>query len=133
MEKIKILLAKLDNTVSRSLKKRLDAYSSLNEKLKLAEEEYEKDKSAENEADLNEIKAYILEVEEDLIEDLEIAVEEKEKTPEANPQEPEIKPTETEAKEKKDEEEGSMSILGIVAGGALLVLSLGAINYFSKK
>jgi len=54
MEKIEILLEKLDNRITSDLAERLDSYEDLNEELDALGKEYEKNPSDENRAKYNE-------------------------------------------------------------------------------
>ena len=137
MEKIEILLEKLENRITASLAKRLDAFDDLNDNLDLAGQEYEKDPSDDNRKKYNEIIDYVEEKEQGIIADLEalLSKRKEEELAKDTPPAP-IAPTET-AKEtplvsSEVKKEGS-GILTLVIGSVLLVASLGAINYFRKQ
>ena len=132
MERIKELLAKLDNKVSPSLVKRLNAMNSLVARVKVASEEYEKEPTEENKDALEQIQDYLADVQEDLADDLQEYFDEK--TAEKENKASEEKPAEEKPLEAKpiEKEEGS-GILGLIFGGLLLVGSLGAINYFRNN
>lgn len=138
MEKIEILLEKLDNRITSSLAKRLDDLDDWNEKLDLAGQEYEKNPSDSNRTKYNEVIEFVEEQELDIIGDLQKLLD-KRKTEElakgtpapANP------PVSTEAPvtppaKSEDKKDGS-GVLTLVIGGVLLVASFGAINYFRKQ
>jgi cobalamin biosynthesis Mg chelatase CobN len=163
MESIKLLLTKLNNKVPRSVAKKLDALNDLNQRLASAIEENKENPSPDSEAEINEIKNYIQDFQEDLVEELEELVEAKEKADAKAKEEADAKSKkeaeakakeeadakakqeaeakakeEAEAKAKEEAEakakKGSgIGTFGIVFGTLLLVGSLGAINYFRKK
>jgi hypothetical protein len=143
MEKIDLLLEQLDNKIPQSLAKKIDKLDDLNEKLELAENEYQSDPSEENKESLDEINDYIETFELEIIQQLQSIVNNKKqsdakskevKTPTPIPakqQTNEQKPnTEQVITEEKKESSG---VLGIVIGAVLLVGSLGAINYFKNN
>jgi len=154
MEKIKLLLTKLNNKVPRSVAKKLDSLNELNQRLASAIEENKENQSPDSETEINEIKNYIQDFQEDLVEELEELVEAKEKADAKAKEEADAKAKEeaeaktkeeadakaksdAEAKAKEEEaknKKGSgIGTFGIVFGTLLLVGSLGAINYFRKK
>lgn len=138
MERIDLLLEKLDNTIPQSLAKKIDKLDQLDDKLELAEQDFNSDPSDENKESLQEIKDYIEEFEEEICEQLEtlynnkknndgkVVVEEKKPIVEAPKNNANTEP------ENKDKKESS-GVLGLVIGGILLVGSLGAINYFKNN
>ena len=140
MEKIEILLEKLDNTITSSLAKRIDDLDDLNEKLDLAGQEYEKNQSDENRIKYNEIIDFVEKKELNIINDLEKLLE-KRKTDKLEKETPAPTPTPTtttttepeKTPEKSEEKKDSSGILTLVIGGALLIASFGAINYFRKQ
>ena len=140
MDKIEILLGKLDNRIPASMAKRLDALDAMDEKLELASEEYKNDQSDENRVKYNEIMDFVEETELKIIEDLEELLAKREaskkakeeETPPAPAPEPTPDPIPAEVVEEKEEKSG-MGFWGILIGGALLLGSAGAINYFRKK
>lgn len=144
MEKIEILLDQLDNIITSSLAKRLDNLEDLHEKLDLAGQEYEENPSDENREKYNEVMEYVDGIEEGIIKDLqallqkrkaeELAKEKKAEQP-ATPPAPETPPATPQAnvEEKKEEKKEGSGILTLVLGGALLIASFGAINYFRKQ
>jgi chemotaxis response regulator CheB len=136
METIKELLAKLDNQVTPSMAKRLDGLQALQEKLKVAKEEYEADPSEKNAEDLQDVKDYIAEQMEEIEEDLKVLVrrkkfaDEEEKASETTPKTGEApKAGETTKEEAKE----GLGVFGWVFGGVLLVASFGAINYWRNN
>jgi hypothetical protein len=140
MEKIEILLKKLDNVITSSLAKRLDNLDDLNEKLDLAGQEYEKDPSDENRTKYNEVIDFVETQELGIIADLEKLLEKRKAeelakgTPAQAPA-PASNPTQqsTTPLAKSEEKKESSGILTLVIGGALLIASFGAINYFRKQ
>ena len=139
MEKIEILLEKLDNRITSSLAKRLDTLDDLSEKLEASGEDYEKNPSDENRDSYNEVIDYVEKMENGIIRDLEALLQKRQaeelakQTP-ATPPAPNTPPenqleTPTSSEKKK---EGS-GFLTLVVGSVLLVASLGAINYFRKQ
>jgi hypothetical protein len=138
MDKIAVLLDKLDNRITNSLLKRLDALDDWNEKLDLAGQEYEKNPTDQNRTKYNEVIEFVEEQELSIIEDLQKLLDKRNAeqlaketpapaTPPATPEAPATPPAKSE--EKKD---GS-GVLTLVIGGVLLVASFGAINYFRKQ
>jgi hypothetical protein len=139
MEKIEILLEKLDNRITSSLAKRLDELDDLNEKLDIAGEEYEKNPSDENREKYNEIIEFVEGKELGVIRDLEQLLEKRKAEKSAPKPEPTPAPApaptpapETPPAKTEEKKEGS-GILTLVIGGALLIASFGAINYFRKQ
>lgn len=135
METIKELLQKLDNQVTPSMAKRLDGFQALQQKLAVAKEEYEADPTDEKSNELEEVKEFIADQMEDIVEDLKVLVrrkkfaEEEDKSAQSTPKTNEtLKGSET----PKDEEKG-FGWAGWLFGGALLVASLGTINYFRNN
>ena len=130
MDKIEILLRKLDNKVTAPIAKRLDGYQNLLQRVEVAKKDLEANPEDEELKEaFEEITDYISDYREDLIEDLEELVEAKEKQKQV-----ESKPK-VEEKSKADEpkEEKSTNVAGFIIGGVLLVASLGAINYFRNN
>ena len=138
MEKIEILLEKLDNRITSSLAKRLDDLDDWNDKLDLAGQEYEKNPSDENRTKYNEVIEFVEGKELGIVRDLQKLLEKRKAdelakgtpapvTPPATPEAPATPPAKSEG--KKDGSE----ILTLVIGGVLLVASFGAINYFRKQ
>ncbi len=151
MEKIEILLDQLDNRIPSSLAKRIDTLDNLHEKLEASGEEYEENPTDDNRASYNEVIEYVDGIEQGIVKDLQallekrkaevLAKEQKANEPAKEPAKEPIKeptpnpsanPT-TETKEiKEDKKEGS-GVLTLIIGGALLVASFGAINYFRRR
>jgi hypothetical protein len=143
MEKIEILLDQLDNMIPSSLAKRLDSLEDLHEKLDVAGEEYEQNPTDENRASYNEVIEYVDGIEQGIVKDLQallekrkaeqLAKEQKANEPAPAPApNPSANPT-TEEKDKKEDKKGGSGVLTLVIGGALLVASFGAINFFRKR
>ena len=137
MEKIEILLEKLDNRITSSLAKRLDTLDDLQEKLEASGEDYEKNPTDENRKSYNEVIEYVEKFELAIISDLE-ALLTKRKAEELAKETPAPAPTptpavETPAPAKSEEKKDGSGILTLVIGGVLLVASFGAINYFREQ
>jgi hypothetical protein len=142
MEKIEILLEKLDNRITSSLAKRLDTLDDLQEKLEASGEDYEKNPTDDNRKNYNEVIDYVEKMELSIIRDLE-ALLEKRNAEQLAKDKPAPAPapaqatattpaTETPDVKKEEKKEGS-GMLTLVIGGALLIASFGAINYFRKQ
>ena len=140
MEKIEILLEKLDNRITSALAKRLDSYEDLNDELNTLGQEYENDPSDENRVKYNKIINSFEEIESGIIEDLEALlknrkaeelakVQANQSAPASNPS---SNPT-TEKEEKKEEKKEGIGVLTLVVGSIFFVASLGALNYFRKR
>jgi hypothetical protein len=100
MEKIEILLEKLDNRITSALAKRLESYEDLNDELNTLGQEYENDPSDENRVKYNEIIENFEEMESVLIKDLEALLEKRkaeELAKEQKANEPATPPASTEA------------------------------------
>ena len=155
MEKIEHLLDQLDNRITSSLAKRLDNLDDLHEKLELSGQEYDKNPSDENREKYNEVMEYVEEIEQGIVKDLQallekkkaeqLAKEQKANEPAKEPANesanesakeptptPSANPT-TEVKETKEEKKEGSGVLALVIGGALLVASFGAINFFRRR
>jgi hypothetical protein len=143
MDKIELLLKKLDNRVPKSIATSLDDYYDLCEKLDVAEEELQENPSDENQEKFDEIADYINSLQHKIISSLTILVQQKEeKEKEGTPApEPQPAPASTDGKpaeqvddkdKDKDKKKG-MSVFGVVLGVTLLVATAGAYNYFSKN
>ena len=155
MEKIEHLLDQLDNRITSSLAKRLDNLDDLHDKLELSGQEYDKNSSDENRIKYNEVMEYVDEVEQGIVKDLQallekkkaeqLAKEQKANEPAKEPANesanesakeptptPSANPT-TEVKETKEEKKEGSGVLALVIGGALLVASFGAINFFRRR
>ena len=155
MEKIEILLEKLDNRIPSSLAKRLDDLDDLHDKLELSAQDYDKNPSDENREKYNEVMEYVEEIEQGIVRDLQallekkkaeqLAKEQKANEPAKEPANesanesakeptptPSANPT-TEVKETKEEKKEGSGVLALVIGGALLVASFGAINFFRRR
>ena len=151
MEKIEHLLDQLDNRITSSLAKRLDNLDDLHEKLELSGQEYDKNPSDENREKYNEVMEYVEEIEQGIVRDLQallekkkaeqLAKEQKANEPAKEPANesakeptptPSANPT-TETKEVKEEKKEGSGVLALVIGGALLVASFGAINFFRRR
>jgi vacuolar-type H+-ATPase subunit I/STV1 len=140
MEKIEILLEKLDNRITSSLAKRLDTLDDLQEKLEASGEDYEKNPTDENRESYNEVIEYVEKMELGIIKDLEALLEKRKAEELAKRQanhsapapNPSFNPT-TEKEEKKEDKKEGSGVLSLIIGGVLLVASFGAINYFRKR
>lgn len=141
MEKIEILLEKLDNRIPSSLAKRLDTLDDLQEKLEVSGEDYEKNPTDANRDSYNEVIEYVEKMEQGIVRELQALLEKKKAEQLAKEQKanepapapnPSANPT-TEAKDTKEDKKGGSGVLTLVIGGALLVASFGAINFFRKR
>lgn len=136
MEKIEILLAKLNNTITASLGKRIDTLDDLIEKLEASGKEYENNPSDENKDKYNSVIDYVEQIENGIIKDLE-ALLEKRKSDELAKEESQApsapKTNESETTPKSEEKKEGSGVLTLIIGSVLLVASLGAINYFRKQ
>ena len=144
MEKIEILLEKLDDRITSSLAKRLDTLDDLQEKLEASGEDYEKNPTDENRDNYNEVIEYVEKFELAIIKDLEALLEKRkaeELAKEQKANEPATPPASTEAPAtppatppaKSEEKKDGSGVLTLVIGGVLLIASFGAINYFRKQ
>jgi glutamyl/glutaminyl-tRNA synthetase len=162
METINDLLKALDNKVPASIAKRLDGLSKLNEKLAIVREENSTSPTEESQEKLDEIVEFITDTQNDLREDLsELVAKKREADAKARQiaknradseakKSAEEKSNEVKAKEELEQKEllekealeatpitpekkSGIGWGGLVLGGALLILSAGAINYFGKK
>jgi hypothetical protein len=140
MEKIEILLEKLDNRIPSSLAKRIDTVDNLQEKIEATAEEYEANPTDDNRKSYNETMNYVENLELGIIKDLEAlltkrkAEELAKETPATPPvvETPLETPPATPSAKSEEKKEGS-GALTLVIGGILLVASFGAINYFRKQ
>jgi hypothetical protein len=137
MDKIVVLLKKLDNNVTPNIAKRLDGLKNLENRYSVAKSELEANPDDEElQEAMQEITDYLEDYREDLIEDLEDLLEEKTKS-ESKPKVEEVpKGEETpkgEENPKVDEEKKSTNVAGFILWGILFVASAGAINYVRKN
>ena len=139
MDKIEILLEKLNNRIPASMAKRLDNLDALDSKLELASQDYQKDQSDDNRIKYNEIMDFVEETELKIVEDLEELFEKREASKKAKEEKetppapaPNTDPIPAEVIEQKEEKSG-MSVFGVVLGVVLLVGTAGAYNYFNKN
>lgn len=156
METINDLLKALDNKVPASIAKRLDGLTKLNDKLALAREENSTSPTEESQEKLDEIIEFITDTQDDLREDLSELVAKKREADakarqiakaKANSEAEALKAKEKEELEQKEllekealeavpitpEKKSGIGWGGLMLGGALLIVSAGAINYFGKK
>lgn len=150
MDKIELLLEKLDNRIPQSLANKLDKLDDFEEKLLIAQQEYTEEPTEENKDSLKEITDFVnqlrVEVESNLqklVSQKEAKDKEEEKKGTPAPQ-PTPAPASTEGKpaeevddkdkdKDKDKEKKGISVFGVVLGVTLLVATAGAYNYFSKN
>jgi hypothetical protein len=144
METINDLLRALDNKVPTSIAKRLDGFNKLNEKLALARQENEENPTDESQEKLDEIIDFISDTQEDLRYDLKELLAKKQQADSKTREEQQLKQKEEEeekqrlelekqAELEKEKKSGGIGWGSLVLGGALLILSAGAINYFGKR
>ena len=139
MEKIEILLEKLDNRIPQSLAKRLDTLDDLQEKLEASAEDYEQNPTDDNRKNYNEVIDYVEKMELGITRDLERLLEKRKeeelakKPAEAPATSTATAPAPATPEVKKEEKKESTGVLTLVIGGALLIASFGAINYFRKQ
>lgn len=132
MDKIKILLEKLNNKVTAPIGKRLDGLKNLHQRLDLAKSELRANPDDEElKESLEEITDYVNDYEDDLIEDLEDLLEEKTKSIEKP--KGEEKPNSVETPIVEEKEKSSGGITALIIGSVLLVASIGAINIFKNN
>jgi antitoxin component of MazEF toxin-antitoxin module len=136
MERIDLLLEKLDGRIPQSLAKKIDKLDDLDNKLEVAQQEFNSDPSDENKESIAEIEEFIEDFEQEIFEQLETLYEKrKEDVAKSkvialqNPNQAKSFTPETPKEEKKE----SSGVLGLVIGAVLLVGSLGAINYFKNN
>ena len=153
----------MDNKVPASIAKRLDGLTKLNDKLALAREENSTSPTEESQEKLDEIIEFITDTQDDLREDLAELVAKKREADAKNrqiaknradaertrmSQAQALKAKEREELEQKElldkealeatpitdpKKKSGIGWGGLVLGGALLIVSAGAINYFGKK
>jgi hypothetical protein len=142
MEKIEILLEKLDNRIPSSLAKRIDTLDNLLEKNEAIAEEYQENPIEDNRKNYNEAMERFEKAELSVIKDLEALLEKRKAEELAKGQANEPAPVQapnpssnptTETKEVKEEKKEGNGVLTLVIGGVLLIASFGAINYFRKQ
>ena len=136
MEKIDLLLEKLEGKIPASLGNKIDKLDTLKDSYEDAFLEYEEKPSEESLATLKESKGYIDGLEASIIEQLEALVDKKENDAKNKEIEANKKPVEqvkVDDKKPEEKEKESSGVLGLIIGGVLLVGSLGAINYFKNN
>jgi septal ring factor EnvC (AmiA/AmiB activator) len=163
METINGLLRALDNKVPASMAKRLEGLGKLNQKLAVVKEQHNANPTEDSQEKLDEIIEFITDTQDDLIEDLSDLVDKKRESEAENikiaknkavaeakqraerqallaKEKEELAQKELEEKEalEKDpktdpKKKSGIGWGGLIAGGALLILSAGAINYFAKN
>jgi hypothetical protein len=156
MEKINQLLLKLNNQVPAGIAKQIDGLKLLNQKLSIAQNEFESDPTEENKEYIEEIKDFIEDSEESVIDSLEALLEKKIEKENEELEKEAISKRQNEARilkekenklqsEKKAKEEAEkaekekekkksgIGAFGLIFGGVLLIGSLGAINYFKNN
>jgi len=150
MDKIEVLLKKLENNVSQPIAKRLDGLKNLHNRLDVAKKELsEKPNDEELKESYSEIEDYVNDYEEDLIDDLEILVQAKQeqferaRKAERAKQDERARQSEAEKLKELDAEKESENAenkkkssggtVALIIGGVLLVASIGAINIFKNN
>lgn len=115
----------------RILNQRVNTVTTLQNKLIDAQDEYESDKTDENEQKLNEIKEYVDEYTDDVVNQLKAYKRKLEKAKENDGNDKVDDPKKEEKEEKDKKENGGWG--GLLIGGVLLVATLGAVNILNKK
>lgn len=134
MDKIEILLKKLDNKVTPAIAKRLNGLNDLFSRLDVSKKELEANPDDEElKESLEEITDYINDYEDDLIDDLEDLLEAKEKAKNEKLKLDESKKSDDEPKDDKENKKSSGGLTALVIGSVLLVASIGAINIFKNN
>lgn len=146
MDKIELLLEKLDNRIPQSLANKLDKLDDFEEKLLIAQQEYTEEPTEENKDSLKEITDFVNQLRAEVESNLQKLVsqkeakdkeEEKKGTPAPQPTpapaSTDGKPAEEVDDKDKDKEKKGISVFGVVLGVTLLVATAGAYNYFSKN
>jgi uncharacterized protein YydD (DUF2326 family) len=138
MDRIEMLLEKLENRIPNSLAKKIDKLDDFEEKLVIAQNDFTNEPTDENKDNLKEVTDFVNDLKNDVISNLEdlvakkVAKEKQVVTPAPAPivekQTNEVKPD-----EKPKEEKKGVSVFGIALGVVLLIGTAGAYNYFSKK
>lgn len=137
MDRIEMLLDKLENRIPVSLANKLDKLDDFEEKLIVAQKDYTDEPTEENKDSLKEVTDFVNSLRSEVTSSLETLLAQK--TAKASEKEKEVekpieKPVETPASiEKPKEEKKGMSVFGIALGVVLLVGTAGAYNYFSKN
>ena len=136
MEKIDLLLEKLEGKIPANLGDKIDRLDTLKDSYEDALLENKENPTEESENTLKESKDYIDKLELTIIKELETLIDKKEndaitKEVKAQSKTEELK---TNTKEvTKEEKKESSGTLGLVIGAVLLIGSLGAINYFKNN
>ena len=137
METINDLLKALDNKVPASIAKRLDGLKKLNEKLVSARKEHDENPTDESQEALDEILEFLNDTQEDIREDLLSLVEAKRDTKLKEKEESDKKQLAEEAlklaEKTETEKKSGIGWGSLLLGGALLVMTGGAIKYFGSK
>ena len=161
MEEINVLLGKLNNQVTTGIAKKIDGLKLLNAKFAQAQAEFESDPTEENKEHLEEISEFIEDSKEEVVDSLEDLLEAKiereneEKESQAilkrqadakslkerqskeladkKAKEAAEKQAADEAGKNPEKKKSGVGVFGIIFGGALLIGSLGAINYFRNN
>ena len=137
METINDLLKALDNKVPASIAKRLDGLKKLNEKLVSARKEHDENPTDESQEALDEILEFLNDTQEDIREDLLGLVEAKRDTKLKEKEESDKKQLAEEAlklaEKTETEKKSGIGWGSLLLGGALLVMTGGAIKYFGSK
>jgi hypothetical protein len=145
MDKIELLLEKLDNRIPQTLANKIDKLDDFEEKLLIAQNEYTDEPTRENKEILKEVTDFVNELKAEIESNLQKLVyqkETKEKEEKGGTPAPQPAPASTDGKpaeqvddkdKDKDKDKKGMSVFGVVLGVTLLVATAGAYNYFSKN
>lgn len=153
MDKIEILLQKLENRISPSLVNRLDELENLQEKLEASSKDYEKNPTDENKEKYNEIIDYVENIELGIIRDLENLYQKQrnqefarnqqnqinqqnrinQQNQKRNENETKTEPREIKSEPKAEVKKENSGVLTFLIGSFILVASFGAINYWKNN
>jgi|APGre2960657444_1045066.scaffolds.fasta_scaffold11194_2 hypothetical protein len=160
MEEINVLLGKLNNQVTTGIAKKIDGLKLLNAKFAQAQAEFESDPTEENKEHLEEISEFIEDSKEEVVDSLEDLLEAKIERENEEKESQAILKRQADAKSLKERQykeladkkakeaaekqaaeagknpekkKSGVGVFGIIFGGALLIGSLGAINYFRNN
>ncbi len=121
-------------TLPRLLTQRVGAVENLQNKLQVAQSEYDENPTDENQEKLDEVKDYISEYTDDVVSQLKRYRKKLDKKNEESQNgNSEPKKTGGQPKETDEPKEKKNSGVGLLIGGVLLVATLGAVNILKNK